>query len=77
MRATGDKERDRRRIKTIHGTLTSFHGHDRFSFHIFEDGRGILLDFPAATTNICMELMSRLQKLLGEESWRVEDITLQ
>ncbi len=75
LRSTGDRERDRRRIKTIHGTLISFHGTDRFSFHIFEDGRGVLLDFPAATTHVCTGLLARLQKLMGEESWRVEDIT--
>ena len=49
----------------------------RFGFHIFEDGRGVLLDFPAATTSVCAELLIRLHKLLGEESWRVDDITLQ
>ncbi len=77
LRSTGDRERDRRRIKTIHGTLISFHGKDRFSFHIFEDGRGVLLDFPSATTHVCTELLARLQKLMGEESWRIEDITFQ
>ena len=75
LRSTGDRERDRRRIKTIHGTLISFHGKDRFSFHIFEDGRGVLLDFPAATTHVCTEMLARLEKLMGEASWRVEDIT--
>ena len=75
LRSTGDRERDRRRIKTIHGTLISFHGKDRFSFHIFEDGRGVLLDFPAATTQVCNEMLARLEKLMGEPSWRIEDIT--
>ena len=75
LRSTGDRERDRRRIKTIHGTLTSFHGKDRFSFHIFEDGRGVLLDFPAATTHVSTDLLARLEKLIGERSWRIEDIT--
>ena len=36
LRSTGDKDRDKRRIKTLYGTLISFHGHDRFSFHVFE-----------------------------------------
>ena len=77
LRSTGDRERDRRRIKAIHGTLTSFHGSDRFSFHIFEDGRGVLLDFPAETTHVCPEMLARLHKLMGEESWRLEEITFQ
>jgi hypothetical protein len=77
LRSTGDRERDRRRIKTIYGTLISFHGKDRFSFHIFEDGKGHLIDFPNDTTRVCPEVLDRLKKLMGEESWRVEEITFQ
>ncbi|HSK86742.1 MAG TPA: DNA polymerase III subunit alpha, partial [Anaerolineales bacterium] len=77
LRSTGDKEHDRRRIKTIFGTLISFHGRDRFSFHIFEDGKGYLIDFPNDTTRVCTEALERLKKLMGEESWRVEEITFQ
>jgi DNA polymerase-3 subunit alpha len=75
LRSTGDKDRDRRRIKTIYGTMISYHGRDRFSFHIFEDGRGVLLDFPGDTTRVCTEMLSRLSKLSGEDSWSVDDIT--
>jgi hypothetical protein len=77
LRSTGDKERDRRRIKTIYGTLISFHGKDRFSFQIFESGTGHLIDFPNDTTRVCPEMLLRLKKLMGEESWRVEEITFQ
>jgi DNA polymerase-3 subunit alpha len=77
LRSTGDKEHDRRRIKTLYGTLISFHGRDRFSFHIFEDGKGYLIDFPNDTTRVCTEALERLKKLMGEESWRVEEITFQ
>lgn len=77
LRSTGDKERDRRRIKTIYGTLISFHGRDRFSFQIFENGSGHLIDFPNDTTRVCPEMLERLKKLIGEESWRVEEITFQ
>jgi len=77
LRSTGDKDRDRRRIKTIYGTLISFHGRDRFSFHIFEDGRGVLLDFPGETTRVCPEMLGRLQKVTGEENWSVDEITFQ
>jgi hypothetical protein len=75
LRPSGDKERDRRRIKTIYGTLISFHGRDRFSFHIFEDGRGHLIDFPDDTTRVCTELLEHLKKSMGEEAWRVEEVT--
>jgi DNA polymerase-3 subunit alpha len=77
LRSTGDKERDRRRIKTIFGTLISFHGRDRFNFQIFEDGKRHLIDFPNDTTRVCTEVLERLKKLMGEESWRVEEITFQ
>ncbi|WKZ36691.1 MAG: DNA polymerase III subunit alpha [Anaerolineales bacterium] len=77
LRHTGDKERDKRRIKTLYGTLISHHGRDKFSFQIFENGKGHLIDFPNDTTRICPELFERLKKLMGEESWRVEPITFQ
>jgi DNA polymerase III subunit alpha len=77
LRSTGDKERDKRRIKTIYGTLISFHGRDRFSFQIFENGKRHLIDFPNDTTRVCHEVLERLMKLMGEESWHVEETTLQ
>jgi DNA polymerase III subunit alpha len=77
LRSTNDKDHDRRRIKTIFGTLISFHGRDRFSFQIFENGSGYLIDFPNDTTRVCTEMLERLKKLMGEESWRVEEITFQ
>ena len=77
LRTTGDKDHDRRRIKTIYGTLISFHGRDRFSFQIYENGSGYLIDFPNDTTRVCSEMLERLKKLIGEENWRVEEITFQ
>jgi len=77
LRSTGDHERDKRRIKTIYGTLISFHGRDKFSFQIFENGKGYLMDFPGESTRVCPEMLARLGKLMGEESWRVEEITFQ
>lgn len=74
LRSTGDHERDKRRIKTLHGLLTAQHGRDKFSFHIFEDSKGYLIDFPNDTTRICPELLERLKKLIGEEVWRVDEI---
>jgi DNA polymerase-3 subunit alpha len=77
LRPTGDRERDKRRIKTLYGSLISYHGRDKFSFQIFENGKGHLIDFPNDTTRICPELLERLKKLMGEEGWRVEEITFQ
>ncbi len=77
LRASHDKQRDKRRIQTVYGTLHSFPGKDKFSFHIFEAGKGHLIDFPNETTRVCPEMLSRLYKLLGEECWRVEEILIQ
>jgi len=76
VRSTGDKDKDRRLIKTLYGTLISFPGRDRFSFQIFENGKGHLIDFPNDTTCICPKLLDRLKKILGRESWRIEPIVL-
>jgi hypothetical protein len=70
-----DPEVDRRRIKTIYGTLISFHGRDRFSFHIFENEKSHTIDFPNDTTRICPELLIRLKKILGNETWTIEPIS--
>jgi hypothetical protein len=77
LRSSGNKEEDRRRIKTIFGTLISFHGRDRFSFQVFENGGRHLIDFPNDTTRINPAMLARLKKLMGEESWQVEEITFQ
>ena len=77
LRPGHDNEVDKRRIKAIYGTLISFHGRDKFSFQIFESGKGHLIDFPSDTTRICPELLARLRKVVGEESWRIEPILLQ
>jgi DNA polymerase III subunit alpha len=77
LRSTGDHERDKRRIRTLHGNITAYHGRDKFSFQIFENNKGYLIDFPSDTTRICPELLDKLRKLMGEEAWRVEEITFQ
>jgi hypothetical protein len=74
LRSTGNLDRDRRRIKNVYGTLISFLGRDRFSFQIYENGKGHLIDFVNDTTRVCPELLDRLKKLMGEESWRVEEL---
>ena len=77
MRPSGNPERDRRRIKHIFGILISYPGSDHFSFRIFENGKGYLLDFPNDTTRVCPDMLERLKKLIGEDSWRVEPLVYQ
>jgi hypothetical protein len=74
LESTGDIERDRRRIRTVYGTLISFRGSDRFSFQVSKSGRPEIIEFPNDTTRICPEMLERLKKLMGKESWHVEEI---
>lgn len=75
LHASKDKARDVLRIRRLHGTIMSYPGTDRFAFHVFEQGKGYLLEFPNDTTGVCPELVSRLQDMVGNESVRVEPIT--
>ncbi|HEX9027674.1 MAG TPA: hypothetical protein VF823_00785, partial [Anaerolineales bacterium] len=77
LRSTGDKTRDVLRLRRIYGMITSYPGNDRFGFHVFERGRGYLLEFPNSTAGYCQDLMQRLTALVGADSVRVEPITFQ
>jgi hypothetical protein len=57
--------------------MISYPGNDRFAFHIFEHGRGHLLEFPNLTTGMNSDLMTRLTNLVGSENIRIEPITFQ
>jgi len=74
IRPNGNLERDKRRLKNIHGVLIAFPGKDKFSFQIFEGYRGHLIDFLNYNTRVCPEMLARLKKVLGNEEWRIEDI---
>jgi hypothetical protein len=75
LRSTGDKTRDVLRLRRIHGIITSDPGEDRFGFHVFERGRGYLLEFPNFTAGLCPELLTRLSALVGSDNVHVESIT--
>jgi DNA polymerase-3 subunit alpha len=77
FRTTGDKTRDVLRLRRIHGIITSYPGNDRFAFHVFERGRGYLLEFPNFTIGFSPELVTRLSNLIGSDNIRVEKITFQ
>lgn len=77
LHPTGDQERDKRRIKTLYGTLISYHGKDKFRFEIIDKEKRQFVNFANDTTRICPELLNRLRKLMNEENWRVEEITFQ
>ncbi len=77
LRPSGDAGRDRRRITNAYSILHAYHGQDRFSFYVTEEGHGHLIDFPNDSTRVCKEMLERLRNLLGEEAWRIEDVTFQ
>lgn len=72
LKASGEKERDVRRMRRVHGLLNSFPGDDHYCFLIFEQGRKHLLDFPNDTTAANSELLDKLVELVGPENVQVE-----
>ncbi len=72
LRSTGDRERDTRRLRRVHGLLTSYPGKDRFAFHIYEGERRVHLEFPNNTTGFCAALESQLSELLGIDAVQVD-----
>ncbi|RME06011.1 MAG: DNA polymerase III subunit alpha [Anaerolineae bacterium] len=77
LRSEGDALRNNLLLRRVFGLLISRPGNDRFAFHIFEGGRGYLLDFPNYTTRLEPELLQQLHALIGENNVRVEKITFQ
>jgi DNA polymerase-3 subunit alpha len=77
LRPRADKARDKLLLRRIFGVMISNPGNDRFAFHIFEYGRGHLLEFPNLTTGVTPELISQLNLLVGSENIRIEPITFQ
>jgi hypothetical protein len=65
---TGDTEQDKRRLRRVHGLLTTYPGHDRFTLVVHERQRWRELDFPNDTTGYCAALAKQLQDLLGPDA---------
>ncbi|MBI4928447.1 MAG: DNA polymerase III subunit alpha [Anaerolineae bacterium] len=76
LRASGDLERDKRRLRNVYGALISFPGSDRFAFQIFEGSHGFLLDFPNSSTSVTPAMLERLIKQVGEENIRLETLRI-
>ena len=77
LRASGEKDRDIRRLKRVHGLLRSSPGNDHFCFYIFENGHRHFLDFPNDTTGVNSQLIDRLVELVGNENVQIEAIKFQ
>jgi len=74
LKDSGQKERDVRRMKRIHGLLNSYPGDDRYGFLVFEKGHQHLLDFPNSTTAASGELLNKLVELVGQENVQIEHV---
>lgn len=65
---TDDTDRDRRRLRRIHRTLTQYPGKDSFAI-VIKTGNGALpIEFPKHTTGYCDDLMMELIEIVGEEN---------
>lgn len=77
LRPLADKARDKLLLRRIFGIMISTPGNDRFAFHIFEKGRGHLLEFPNLTTGLSPDLIGQINQLVGAENVRIEPIRFQ
>ena len=62
-----------RRIRRLHGLVSSYPGRDRFAFMIIENGKIYLVDYPDIHTNVCDELIRKLSEQVGTENVQVEE----
>ena len=76
LRSSGDRLRDARRMRQIHGLLASFPGSDRFAFNVFEASRRYHLEFPSYTTRYSPELHRGLLRIVGDQSVQVSPLRL-
>jgi DNA polymerase-3 subunit alpha len=76
LRASGEKERDVRRINRLLGLLRSTPGKDRFALLIIEEGHRYLMEFPNDTTGLNPEVMRKLGELVGAENLQIESIAI-
>ncbi|NPV86487.1 MAG: DNA polymerase III subunit alpha [Anaerolineae bacterium] len=71
LHASGDKERDVRRMRRIHGLLLSNPGKDRFAFLLYDGSACYQIDFPNYTTGISEDLVEKLCGMVGSDNVRV------
>jgi DNA polymerase III subunit alpha len=74
IESTGNKERDTRRLRHIHGILHSCPGKDRFSFLVQENGQSYMIQFPNDTTGFNLDIHNRLVEMVGAHNVRSEPI---
>jgi len=73
LESTGDAVRDKLRLRRIHGHIIAFPGKDAFAFYILERDQTYLIEFEE-TTQVCPELLSWLQDVVGAHNVRIEPL---
>jgi hypothetical protein len=66
-----DADKDRRRLKRVHGLLTQYPGRDRFTIVMESGERGMKLEFPSQRTSYSSELMRELESVVGADNVQV------
>jgi DNA polymerase-3 subunit alpha len=77
IRESGDRSRDRRRLRILYGLMTSYPGSDHFAFHISEAKRTYRLEFPANTTSWTPELERQVLHLVGSGCVEIQPLCVQ
>ncbi len=64
---SGDDEKDRKRLRRLHGYLTQYPGQDRFRFELVGGGKRAVLDFPNDPIAINDDVLDFAVRMLGED----------
>jgi DNA polymerase-3 subunit alpha len=75
LRASGERQRDVRRMHRILGLLRSSPGIDKFALMIFEDGHRYLMEFPNDSTGLTEALLNQLEGLVGAGNISIETLS--
>jgi DNA polymerase-3 subunit alpha len=76
LRSSGERQRDARTMRQVHGLLSSNPGADQFIFQIHEADRRYHLQFPNSTTRYSRELHAKLVRLVGDECVNIGPLRL-
>lgn len=74
VHGSGEIEKDKRRLKRLHGFLSSRPGEARFAFHIYEGEHEYQIDFPNDSFELAQENLKELESLVGAENIRMSEI---
>ncbi|MCA9884901.1 MAG: DNA polymerase III subunit alpha [Anaerolineae bacterium] len=65
---SNDAEKDRRRLRRLHNLLIKYPGTDTFDIRLTGKPRDITISYPQQTTGFCQDLLTDLERIVGEEN---------